>query len=79
MKVTQFDLFEKYAVTDCETLLDFINRYRRVDRFTERDKYMPGYSKAIIKTHQDEFEKHGIAWIGNHESNTGKIVSFIKK
>lgn len=73
---TNYEIFERYLVSDCETLEEFANRYRKPDRFKMRDSYMPGYSKAIMEGHEEDLRNYGITWISQHESVTGKVVAF---
>lgn len=73
---TNYELFEKYLVSDCKTLEEFADRYRKPDRYKLRDSYLPGYSEAILQSHREDLVKYSITWISYHDSATGKVVAF---
>ena len=72
------ELYNKFIVKDCDSLEQFLTKYRRVDRFTGRDGKEWGldYSKKISKSHHKELLIYGITWISPFESNTGTVVAF---
>jgi len=72
---TNYELLERFIVKDCVSLEQFLDKYRKPERFKMRGK---DYSDKIIKTHKEELLNYGITWIGNYESNTGKIVAYAK-
>lgn len=78
--VTLQELFGKYSV-DAENLDDFLDRYRKHDRYKGRDGdvWGHGYSKSIRKTHELEVEQYGVTYISKYESNTGSTVSWVPK
>lgn len=73
------DLFQNYIVKDCSSLDEFLEKYRRHDRYKGRNGKDWGYnySDLIFKSHFDELEKEGITTISPYESNTGKTVAFV--
>lgn len=73
---TNYELFEKYLVSDCKTLEEWADKYRKPDRYKMRDSYLPGYSKAVLQSHKEDLVKYGITWISDHDSITGQIVAF---
>ena len=74
-----FLLFSKYASKENITLDEWLDKYRRPDRYKLRDGPAWGvkYSKLIRESHEGDILQFGITWISPHESNTGHTVSFI--
>lgn len=76
--MTSLDLFERYVVTDCSSLSEFLDKYRRADRYKARDgkDWGEDYSKRLYNSHQNDLLIEGITWISPYESNTGQTVAY---
>lgn len=75
---SHMDLLGKYLVSDCLSLNEFLDKYRRADRYTMRNGKDWGfdYSEKIKQSHSEELRLYGITSISPYESNTGETVSF---
>lgn len=76
--MTILDLFEQYVVTDCSSLSEFLDRYRRAERYKGRDgkDWGEDYSLRSYNSHQNDLLMHDITWISPYESVTGKTVAY---
>ena len=70
---TPFELFKSNRVTDVKTVAEFLDRYYRPDKYTGRGEE---YAAAILKSHEEDFNKSGVDCISKHDSSTGSVVSF---
>ncbi|OPC66371.1 hypothetical protein DSC47_10045 [Elizabethkingia miricola] len=77
--MTRIELFKNYIVKDCSSLDEFLDKYRRHDRYKGRNGKDWGlnYSELIYQSHIDDLQKFGITTIAPTESNTGKTVAFL--
>jgi hypothetical protein len=62
-------------VTDVTSVIDFLDRYYRKERYTGRGKE---YAAYLLKSHQEDFERDGFDCISRHDSVTGQPVMFVK-
>lgn len=69
------EYFENNIVTDCKSVEEFANKYRKPERFTGRGAE---YVKAIMESHYEDLEKYGYTSISRHDNITGKAIYFIK-
>ena len=65
---------KKIIVTDVSNVEEFLNKYYRGDRYTGRGL---DYAKAVLQSHQDDFNKWGHTLISRHESVLGQAVWFM--
>lgn len=63
-------------LVEAESVEDFAARYRRYDRYAAQSAE---YREAIIETHRQDIEIHGITWIDHYGSNTGCLVAWSPK
>ena len=66
----------KDIVVQAESVENFLDKYYKHDRFRGRGEE---YANILLKSHQEEYDRRGFTFISQHESNTGRIVSFIKE
>lgn len=71
--ITAFELFRSCRVTDVKTVAEFLDRYYRKDRYTGRGTE---YAAVLLESHEADFDKFGVDWISQHDSNTSEVVSF---
>jgi hypothetical protein len=64
--------FKKYQV-EAESLSDFLERYTKPSRHSERGEE---YVKARIASHQEDIDKYGFTFITHHDSKSGETVAY---
>ena len=69
-------LFTEYAVNDVNTPADFLARYYRPERYTERGEE---YAAVLLASYTSDYERDGFVIISHHDSVTGKIVAMYKE
>lgn len=62
-----------YLVTDCSTVEEFAQKYHKPDRYQERGI---DYVEAVLMSHNEDIRLRGYTIITNHDSITGKCVSY---
>lgn len=67
------EIFKDDKVTNVKTVVEFLDRYYKKDRYTGRGKE---YAAIVLKSHEETFEMHGVDWISKFESVTGEVVAF---
>ncbi|MEA3324438.1 MAG: hypothetical protein U9Q37_04785 [Euryarchaeota archaeon] len=67
------EFFKSYAVTDVRSVAEFLDRYYRPDRYRECGEK---YAAVVLKSHEADFKEHGMDWLCEHESITGRVVAF---
>ena len=70
---TPYEVFEDRKVTDVKTVEEFLDRYYRKDRYTDRGEE---HAAVVLASHKTMFELWGMDWIARHESVTGEVVAF---
>lgn len=73
MAITQLELWKNHAVTDVNTISEFLDRYYKHDRYKGRGEE---YASCLLSSHENDFIKHGVDTISHHDSNTGTVVAF---
>lgn len=75
------DIAKSKSVKDCNSLNEFLAKYRRADRYTQRNGSLWGidYSERIDKSHQGDIDNHGFTSISQYESNSGKAEYYFPK
>lgn len=73
MTTPGYEWLEKYAVTDCKTLDEFMNRYYKHSRYRGQGEE---HAHNLFQSHRKDLLELGVDWISNHDSNTGEIVAF---
>ncbi|HRJ96881.1 MAG TPA: hypothetical protein PLL78_09355 [Fimbriimonadaceae bacterium] len=56
-----------------DSVEDFAARYRRHDRYAGCHE---SQREAILRTHRQEIEVHGITWIAGYDCVMGRLVSW---
>jgi hypothetical protein len=59
---------DRFIVTDCATVKDFLDTYYRRDRYRGRGE---DYAASLLASAQRRFEEHGYTLISRHDSVTG--------
>ena len=75
MKDFLYDLYKSYKVK-AKSLEDFLNRYYKSERFTERGNE---YVQAVIASHKKDLNKYGYTIVSHHDNVTGKVVAYYKQ
>lgn len=60
-------------LVEAESVEDFAAKYRRHDRYAGLSEFQ---REAILRTHRQELDIHGITWIAGYDCNMGKLVSW---
>lgn len=68
--------FAEDAVTDVNSVTEFLARYYKPDRYHGRDRETPGYSAGLLASHEADYQRHGFDIISRHDSVTGKVVAY---
>ena len=68
-----YESWKKDAVTDVNTVEEFLRRYYKPDRYTGRGAE---YAACVLKSHTEHLQRHGYDLISRHESVTGQVVTF---
>lgn len=68
------ELFEKYAVNDCDSVEMFLDKYYKYDRFRGQGKE---YAELLISGRKQDIKENGICIISHFDSVTGNVVSFL--
>jgi len=66
----------KDIVVQAESVENFLDKYYKYDRFRGRGEE---YTNILLKSYQEEYDRRGFTFISQYESNTGRIISFIKE
>ena len=69
--MTQAQSFKKYAVKDCDSIVDFLFTYHK--SYKTRG---PEYEQAILGSHIQHMMDNGFDIISKHDSKTGEVVSY---
>ena len=68
-----YELFADVLV-QADSVEDFAARYRKYDRYTNLPKEQRA---AMLATHREEIELHGITWIAGYDCVEGRTVSWM--
>ena len=73
---TIYELFKDKAVKDCDSVVDFLNKYYKPERFTGRGEE---YAKNLIASYEKDVKNDGCTIISHHDSKTGEVVAYYPK
>ena len=68
----EMTIFDDCAV-DAKSVSDFLDKYYKRERYRGRGTE---YAKTLLTSYELEFDKRGLCFISQHDSNTGELVAF---
>lgn len=66
-------MFRKYAIEDCDTLEEFMDKYYKHERYKGRGEI---YAHSLFMSNRIHLLETGYVIISHHDSVNGRIVSF---
>ncbi|WPU99064.1 hypothetical protein SNE26_23920 [Mucilaginibacter sp. cycad4] len=64
------------AVTDCNDVHEFAQKYRKPKRFTGQGE---AYVQVVMSSHLWDIERQGYTSISHHDNITGRMLNYIPK
>jgi hypothetical protein len=68
--------YRQYAVTDVNSVDEFMTKYYKREKYTDRKN---GYAESLLNDYKNYFAKNGFCVIISIDSNTGNLVTFFPK